>query len=195
MLLHEDNQGVVYILNSMVSASKVMMAELRQLEVLMRVLGVKIEARWIPSAVNKFADALSRTWDPGDARATDALVSSIQKEFGLSHVAFRTRPLGDTLIARKKYLATQMNEDWGDGKARLWNPPFDLLPLVVSKIEAEGGRGVLVAPKWPAQAWFARLRALSCRMTSLDPGDHDVPLFEGERSINPGWGLVIAEVT
>lgn len=44
LLLHEDNQAVVYILNSMVSASKEMMVELRRLEILLRVLGVKVEA-------------------------------------------------------------------------------------------------------------------------------------------------------
>lgn len=145
--------------------------------------------------MNKFADSLSRTWDPGDARATDVLLRSIQSEYGLSHVAFRSRPLGETLVARKKYLGTQMQEYWGDGRALLWNPPFDLLPLVVSKIEAEGGSGVLVAPDWPAQAWYARLHALSSHMVQLDPGDRAAPLLEGERSVNKAWGVVIAEIS
>ena len=58
VLLHEDNQAVVYILNAMVSASREMIVELRRLEVLLRALNVKLDARWIPSAVNRFADAL-----------------------------------------------------------------------------------------------------------------------------------------
>lgn len=52
ILLHEDNQPVVHVMNTMVSASRPMMAELRRLEVLLRALGVRLEARWIPSAVN-----------------------------------------------------------------------------------------------------------------------------------------------
>ena len=116
LLLHEDNQAVVYILNAMVSASRDMMVELRKLEVVLRVLGVRLEARWIPSAVNKFADTLSRTWNPGDVRATDVLLRSIQTEYPLSHVVFRERPLRDSLVARKKYLLTQREEDWRDGK-------------------------------------------------------------------------------
>jgi hypothetical protein len=60
ILLHEDNQAVVSILNAMVSASRPMMAELRRLEVMLRALGVRIEARWRPSEVNRYADALSR---------------------------------------------------------------------------------------------------------------------------------------
>jgi hypothetical protein len=59
ILLHEDNQAVVHILNAMVSASRPMMAELRRLEVMLRILGVALEARWILSAVNRYADALS----------------------------------------------------------------------------------------------------------------------------------------
>jgi hypothetical protein len=47
LLLHEDNQAVVSILNAMVSASPQMMKELRQLETMMRMFGVRIEARWI----------------------------------------------------------------------------------------------------------------------------------------------------
>lgn len=59
--MQEDNQAVVYVLNAMLSASRPMMLELRKLEVLLSAIGVKLEARWIPSAVNRFADALSRT--------------------------------------------------------------------------------------------------------------------------------------
>lgn len=152
VLLHEDNQAVVYVLNAMVSASRPMMAELRRLQALMRALGVSIEARWLPSAVNRYADALSRVWDPGDARATDRLLRSIREGYRLDHVVFLERPVGETLVARKTYLCTQMEEDWGDGHKRLRNPPFDLLPLVVCKIEKEGGKGVLLAPQWKAQA-------------------------------------------
>lgn len=194
LLLHEDNQAVVCVLNAMVSASKAMMAEPRKLQVLLRVLGVTIEARWIPSAVNRYADALSRTWDPGDARATTTLLQSNRKEHHLDHVVFRDRPLGDNAVAPAKYLATQMEEFWGDGTARLWNPPFDLLPLVVRKIESEGGRGILVAPHWPAQACFARLQSLGSRLTVLHPGEGAGSLLEGEL-YQDRWSEVLAEIS
>lgn len=93
-----------------------MMAELRKLQVLLHVLGVRIEARWIPSAANRFADSLSRTWDPGDARATEALLTSISHEYRLDRIVFAQRPQGEYIVARKKYLKTQMEEDWGTGK-------------------------------------------------------------------------------
>ena len=191
LLLHEDNQAVVYVLNAMVSASKEMMIELRKLEVLLKVLGARLEARWIPSAVNRFADTLSRTWDPRDARATDSLLHSIQNEYRLPRGISRTAA-GDTLIARKKYLLTQMDEDWGDGKSRLLNPPFDLLPVFVRKIAAEDEERVLVAPRWPTKAWYERLQSLNSRMAELNPGD-DRPLLEGEGK-NEGWSAVVTEI-
>lgn len=69
-----------------------------------------------------------------------------------------------------------MNEDWGEGKARIFNPPVNMIALVLRKIEQEHGRGVLVVPTCPAQLWFARLRALSSDVTNLRPGDPGEPL-------------------
>jgi hypothetical protein len=104
ILLHDDNQAVVHILNSIVSASRPMMAELRRLEVMLRILGVKLETRWIPSAVNRYADALLRQWDPGDVCATEALVESLCSAYERDAVVFPYLPVGEHPIARRKYL-------------------------------------------------------------------------------------------
>jgi hypothetical protein len=125
----------------MVSASRPMMAELRRLEVMLRTLGVKIETRWIPSAVNRYADSLSRPWDPGDVSVTKELVRLLSNAYEVDAFVFPHRPVGDHPIARRKYLQTQMSEDWGDGQARLWNPPFYLLQRVLKKAEDEGAQG------------------------------------------------------
>lgn len=83
----------------MALASKPMMAELQWLQVLLQTLGVDIEARWTPSAINHFADALSQTWDPGDVQATTELLQSIMEQQQLDSVVFATRPLGETAVA------------------------------------------------------------------------------------------------
>lgn len=48
-------------------------------------------------------------------------------------------------------MSTQIEEDSGDRKAHLYDPMLDMMPLVVRKLEQEGGRGVLIAADWPAQ--------------------------------------------
>jgi hypothetical protein len=159
----------------------------------MQVLNVQIEARWLPSAVNRLADSLSRQWDPGDVRATETLLSSLCDAYEPDAVVFPFRPIGEHPTARRKYLTTQMEENWGDGKCRLWNPPFDLIPIVVRNIEHDQARGVIVAPMWPAQPWFARLRALSTGVRVQDPVEHG-PLYDGHHPVNPGWKLLVAEV-
>jgi hypothetical protein len=85
-----------------------------------------------------------------------------------------------------------MEEDWGDGRARLWNPPFDMLPLVL-KMEDERAQGFVVAQRWRAQPWFARLLRLATRVHVLDLVA-TAEYLEGQRSLNPGWELIVAEI-
>jgi hypothetical protein len=120
ILLHEDNQSVVH--NTMVSASRPMMAELRWLEAMLRALGVRVEARWLPSAVNRYVDSLSRQWDPGDVFVTEELVRSLSSVHASDAVSFSYRPVGIQPVERRKFLATQMLDDWGNGRARLLTP-------------------------------------------------------------------------
>jgi hypothetical protein len=117
ILLHEDNQAVLHILNDMVSSSRPMIAEIRRLEVMLRILGVKMEAGWISSAENRYADAFSRQWDPGDVCDIEALVESLCTVCEPDAVVFTYRPVGEHPISRHKYLESQMGEDWAmDGR-------------------------------------------------------------------------------
>lgn len=176
------------------------MGELWKLNALLQALRMRIEARWLPIAVNRFADALSRTWNPLDTEATASLLRSARDSYGLTPLC-PLPPIGDHPIARRKQLVIQLQEDWGDGVARLYNPPFDLLPLVVRKLELEGGRGVVVAPHWPAQPWFARLERLASAVHAgptwrledgvLAPTSAE-PLFSPLR--NEHWTMCLAEV-
>jgi hypothetical protein len=82
---------------------------------MLRVFGVRMEARWLPSAVNRYADSLSRQWDSGDVRVTEKLVQSLSNSYALGAVVFPHRLVGEHPIARRKYMETQMAEDWGMG--------------------------------------------------------------------------------
>jgi hypothetical protein len=68
-----------------------------------------------------------------------------------------------------------------------------MLLLVLKKMEDERAQGVLVAPRWRAQPWFARLLRLATRVHVLDPAA-TAECLEGHRSLNPGWELVVAEI-
>lgn len=49
-------------------------------------------------------------------RETEAVVYWIRTEYKVDAVVFRDRPFGKRMAARRKYLSTQMEEDWVDGK-------------------------------------------------------------------------------
>lgn len=71
--------------------------------------------------------------------------------------------------------------------------PAGFLPLVVRKVQQEEACGVLLAPYWPAQAWFARMGALMTRMHVLRKTREGPPLLEGSR-INARCTVVVSEV-
>jgi hypothetical protein len=95
-----------------------MMAELHRLEVLLSTLGVKVEAHWISSAINRYADALSRQWDPGDTSATDALVLSLCDAYAPDAVVFGNRPVGLEPTLRP---ASDRHQESG-GQWSVWRP-------------------------------------------------------------------------
>jgi hypothetical protein len=50
----------------------------------------------------------------GDVTVTEELVQSLSNAHALGAVVFQHCPVGEHPIARRKYLETQMAEDWGD---------------------------------------------------------------------------------
>ena len=169
VLLWEDNSGVVSVINRMVSRSPAMMSEPRKLQRLLRSLDVHISAKWLPSAVNRYADKLSRTWNTQDVSLNHWLLEELARTYELTNVPFRYPPTGDHPCALRKQAHQQLMKDWGDGTSRLWNPPPELIPLVLAKIKHEGGEGLLLVPEWQAQPWWSRLTRLGGQVIRYFP--------------------------
>jgi hypothetical protein len=146
---------VVYILNAMVSRSPALMCELRVLHKFLQRLGIQIQAHYLPSAVNRFADRLSRLKTLDDWRINPA---------PLRQWLERYRPEVDRFADPTSALCPRFNTEfyapgteavdalaqpWG-GTRNFWNPPLKLIPLVVEKIAREAASGLLVTPHWPA---------------------------------------------
>lgn len=104
LFFHEDNQAVSQVLNSMVSASPSIMSDLRKLQKLLTSLRVNLDVRWVLLAVNRYADSLSRTWDPGGFQVSQTLLQSIQYHYLLDSSAFCARPMNEALSARLKHI-------------------------------------------------------------------------------------------
>lgn len=88
-----------------------------------------------------------------------------------------------------------MEEYWGDGRERLCNPPLEMLTIFVWKIEEEGGCGVVIEPKWPAQPWYVHLRAMAKRMVEMGPPECPGGLLEWNKGAKEKWNMVVAEIS
>lgn len=90
---------MVVIVKDMVSTSQPMMAELRKLHCMLTGLGLKAYALWITSAVNRFTEAHSCTWDPNDVSLSRHLLRLIRRHYKLECCAFAARPFNETKAA------------------------------------------------------------------------------------------------
>lgn len=66
-----------------------------------------------------YADALSRSWDPGDVRVSRGLFLSIHAQCKFDRPAFWRQPLNEPMPVLVKQMGIQMKKYWGDGRARL----------------------------------------------------------------------------
>jgi hypothetical protein len=65
------------VTNAFVVSSRPMMIELRRLKKELDELRLQLSSEWIPSVANKFADALSRHFSPGDIAVRQTMRRSV----------------------------------------------------------------------------------------------------------------------
>lgn len=150
--------------------------------------------KWLPSVANVHADRLSRTWDPRDLQLSRRALTLVKGIFSHIHgpPVFSYRKLRAHPIPQRKAAIAALNQDWGDGLGRLFNPPVDLVSLTLYKIEKERAKGILVVPDWPNQLWYSTARRLS-RTWDRIPLEGARALC-GARSIRNCWKLAVAEI-
>lgn len=166
--LWEDNQAVVAILKSWTTKSADMMRVLRKLWLLLDINNITLRAQYIASADNVWADALSRQDDTGDWRLNPSVFRQLERRWG-PHSVDRFATSLNTQLPR-------FNSAWGDPQAEAvdafaqpnWgsennycNPPWSELDRLAQLLRETGAAATVVAPHWPAQAWFQQLQALS----------------------------------
>jgi len=86
---------------------------------------------------------------------------------------------------------------WG-AEARCWaNPPWDLLPRVLSKLRLEGATATVIAPLWRSATWWPDLMELARDVVVFDPApDAFFPGHLGSATPlgNPRWQFVAVDI-
>lgn len=149
------------VINAQAARSLVLMEEYRELHQLCTEMDVELSAVHASSALNAWADRMSREKDSTDWTLLPAAFTILDREFGPHFVDRLATEL--TTRCRRVYLRRLMPgalgvdalaHDWPDENA--WaNRPFHLVGAVEHGILATKSTVTLVAPAWRAQSWWA----------------------------------------
>ena len=187
-----DNTATVLVINAMVSASRPMMRELRLLKRELDRLKVHIDARWLPSVLNKYADALSRRFPRGGLRIRRSLRRSVADGMRAPATEFPYRPLGENPVLLRRQSMAALQTTWVISETRVLCPPIDLLPATVRKLRHSGYPAVLLMRDWPAQAWHPAALQLSTHAFRLPHPPHMA--WDGARKLKKEWSLLLLEI-
>ena len=176
VLLHEDNQAVVWILTNFVSRSSELMHELRKLWYLLDNYDIALRPVYIRSAENRIADAASRLACSRDYVISRARFESVQRAWGWCTVdAFASSATAQ--LPRYWTPAAGIGGEAIDAFAqdwrgeRLWlHPPPSMIPATVQMLQSSGAEAHVCVPHWAGAAWFGMLRELASESVSFPPG-------------------------
>jgi hypothetical protein len=187
-----DNSSVVHETNAFVASSRPMMRELCRLKEVLDELGLHLSSEWIPSVANKFAEALSRRFSPGDLAVRQTLRRSIVDGMMAPLDSFPLRPLGEHPVFLRLQCHNELASHWSRKEKRLLCPPVELMAAVVRKQRISKAHTLLLMPDWPRQAWYQPAMDMSTKMHRLPLPPDEV--WTGTRRLKTSWRLLLLEV-
>jgi len=157
--LRVDSRVAMHGVNSFTSRSATLMTELRKLHEVVQLLGVTLEASWLASVANAWADALSRQNDSDDWRLHPNYYTRLDEMYGIQTVdrfasALNTHcPRFNSLHHGPGIEAVDaFSVSWTGSDSSWVSPPFAQASPVVDKILAEGANATVLLPVWTAQS-------------------------------------------
>lgn len=66
-----------------------------------------------------------------------------------------------------------------------------MLQLLIRKIIADGGKGVLLDPHWPAKAWYGQLFRHATSVKVFHPQGDGYSLLPITKKLNAEWFVVL----
>jgi len=196
--LRTDSLVTLHVINTGSSRSIALMEEMRRLHAVCLSLGVTLRAEYIPSALNMWADRLSRTRDSTDWTLRCDAFLKFERLYGPHTVdvfaTAETKRCGRFFSRFASPGAAgvyAMQQSWR-GENSWANPPFNLVGPVIQKLIHQQAAVTLVAPHWPAQPWWPLAVSACSAVHYLPPKDG---VFVHGRRVGlaqrPWWGTVV----
>ena len=170
VLINTDNTTVACYLNRQGGArSRTLSQRAEQLLLWAQGFNLSIQARFVPGRFNVLADALSRShmvlpsewtlahnvlepvWDAWHKPMVDLFATRFSRRLPLY-----VSPVPDP----DAWAVDALSIDWQHLSGYAF-PPFPVLGKVLRKARVDAAHLIIIAPFWPAQAWFPDLLALS----------------------------------
>ncbi|KAK3267043.1 hypothetical protein CYMTET_24372 [Cymbomonas tetramitiformis] len=171
--LYCDSQAVVAMLSHVTSRNPDLMRRMRRLWLLLDLQDIELQACYIRSEANVWANNLSRCEDLDDWRLNRDWFVWANKQWGPCTV---DRFASEISAQLSRYYAAwkdpkcegvdSLTYDWR-GENNWVNPPWALLDEVAHKLLEEGAAATVVAPYWPGQSWFRELEALATEVVIM----------------------------
>lgn len=153
---------------------------------------ITISAKYLAGRLNTEADYLSRLVSHHEWRLNPKIFKCLDNIWG-PHTVDRFASMATNQIDKynSQYLDPQTSAvdalaqtDWAKENNYV-NPPFRLLNQVINLVHQQKAVATVIAPKWVAQRWYHRLRALSVAPPVRIPNHPSVCLQIGNKVPEP----------
>ena len=199
-----DNVTSVAYINQLGGSSLVMTKLMTTIFVYCHELGINLTSRYLARRSNQHADFLSRILTPYEWQLHPRIFKMIDNMWG-PHTVDRFASELTTQLPRFNSLywdpmteaVDAMMQSW-EGENNYVNPPFWLLSKVMKKVKREKVVATVIAPYWPAQAWFQELRRMSLGVLMKLPNNGNVMLKRAgvpEPLKNKKWRMYVWRIS
>lgn len=174
ILVQSDNLTTVANINRRSCATS-LVPEMTILFDLLEEQKLRLRVTYIPGKENIIADALSRQTDASDYAIDTEVFMSLTEELGVSVGIDLFASPGNTK-ARRYYSwrptegalgSDALAQKWRDEEDMYAFPPTVLIPKILNKLQAEGGRMLIITPAWAAATWMRQLEDMTVRRREL----------------------------
>lgn len=158
--LFTDNKVVYYVINQWLSRSPAVMKELRILHRYLWTRGITLKVEHLPSALNLYADRLSRHRKSYDYFPALAGVQESSYVGASDHDWSKPWPRLDEVAKLP-------------GPPPIIRPPLEYLPVCPKKVEQDGYDGLMLVPYWTRRSWWKELADRASEVFVLHPHADD----------------------
>lgn len=159
-----DNVTTVAMINGMGGASVQLDSVARSIHLEAMEANIGLTAKYLSGAMNWQADFLSRVKSTYEWRLHPNLFRMLDSVWGPHHIdrfasiTSRQLPVYNSLFWDPKTSGVDAlsQTDWGSMN-NFVNPPFALIPRILSLIKQQQAVATLIAPKWISQPWYREL--------------------------------------